>query len=302
MAIATFPKFAGTGMTSSLLDNEIVILGDDNLGTKGRHISVQNPRDGLLAMKYTIQNIPLRQSPQQHSSLVSRNTLTVVGGKFKSRGKFSKFTWTELSLKWENGTNFIASFIDACSVKVGVDMHIIFGRDVMKINTTEEIVYKLKPMTHSRVSHDCQLLSTSLVLVSGGLAQRGANPSRILPDELYNITATGEVVKVLDLEQSLRRTHHRLIVIKDRIWALGGKNSDNNVPSKIEEFDPTTNSWNDLKQELQSSNTTELIATPFPASSLDCIPKCHCGIPKNNKERISGGNEAGVNLFSSLYL
>merc|ERR1712020_165956 len=127
MAIATFPIFAGIGRTANMLDEELLILGSDDLGTKGRYISIQKPRDGLLGIKYTIQKLPLTQSPHQHSSLVSRNSLTVVGGKFKSRGKFSKFTWTELSLKWANGSKFSPSFIDACTVKLGVDVHIIFG-------------------------------------------------------------------------------------------------------------------------------------------------------------------------------
>ena len=63
MAIATFPKFAGIGRTASLLDEELLLLGDDYLGTKGRYISIQKPRDGLLAMKYTVQELPLTQSP-----------------------------------------------------------------------------------------------------------------------------------------------------------------------------------------------------------------------------------------------
>ena len=107
MAIATFPKFTGTGRTSSLLDEELLLLGDNGLLRKEQYISIQKPRDGLLAMKYTVQGLPLTQLPHQHSSLVSRNTLTVVGGKFKSRGQLSKFTWTELSLKWENASALV---------------------------------------------------------------------------------------------------------------------------------------------------------------------------------------------------
>merc|ERR1712052_64236 len=106
-------------------------------------------------MKYTIQDLPLTQSLHQHSGLVSRNTLTVLGGKFKSRGKLSKFTWTELSFKWENGTKYIPALIGACSVKVGADLHIIIGgnkrvdgkevstRHVVKIDTTKEIAHEL---------------------------------------------------------------------------------------------------------------------------------------------------------------
>ena len=284
------------------MNEELILLGNDYLGTKRRYISIQKPWEGLLSIKYTIEELPVRQQPHQHSSLVSRNSLTVVGGKFKSRGKFSKFTWTELSLKWENGSAFSPNFIGGCSVKLGVDVHVIFGGErtvkgqqlagsqVVKINTTEEIAYELNPMTHSRVSHDCQLLNSSIVLVSGGLAKKG---SEALPDELYNITSFGAVVKVLNKEQSLGRIQHALVRIEDRIWAVGGRDSSNNVPSKIEEFDPITSSWNEIKQELYSSNTSELVVTPFPVSSLDCVPKCNCGIA-NRKERIFGGSEAEV--------
>ena len=304
MAFPAFPKFAGIGRTSSSLDEKLLLLGNDYLGTTGRYISIQKPRDGLLAMKYTVEDLHLRQFPHQHSSLVSRNTLTVVGGKFKSRGKFSKFTWTELSLKWENGSKFIPAFTDACAVKVGVDVHIVFGgertiegepkcgREVMKINTTEEIVYELNPMTFGRVSHDCQLLTKCVVLVAGGLAQKGADPSEVLPDELYNITS-GKVIKVLDWENSLRRFQHALIKVEDRVWALGGKNSSNNAPSKIEEFDPITKAWTELSQEMQSTNTSELVVSQYPVSSLDCVPECHCG-KSDNKERIFGGSETKV--------
>ena len=180
-------------------------------------------------MKYTVQDLPLTQSPHQHSSLVSRNTLTVVGGKSKSRGQLSKFTWTELSLKWENGTKYIPDITDACSVKLGVDVHIVFGgertvvgqqisvRQVVKINSTNLIATELNPITHSRVSHDCQLLNKSVVLVSGGLAQKGADLSEVLQDELYNITAdpdqlhniynrSGQALRQ-DLAQQLRQQY-----------------------------------------------------------------------------------------------
>ena len=311
MTIATFPKFSGTGRTSSLLDEELFLLGDDYLGTRGRYFSIQKPRDGLLAMKYTVQELPLTQSPHQHSSLVSRNTLTVVGGKFKSRGMLSKFTWTELSLKWENETKYTLGVTDACSVKVGVDVHIVFGgekqvngqkisvRQVVKINTTDQIATELKPFTHGRVSHDCELLNNEVVLVSGGLAQREGDPSEFLPDELYNMTSQ-EVIKVLDLEHSLGRVQHSMIKIEDRVWALGGRDSSNTAPSKIAEFDPTSSSWNELAQELQSTNTTEVIVTPYPVASLDCVPECHCGIA-TRRERIFGGSEAEVRITPSLW-
>ena len=184
-------------------------------------------------MKYTVEELPLAHPPHQHSSLVSRNTLTVVGGKFKSRGKLSKFTWTELSLKWENGSAFTPDFVDACSVRLGVDVHIIFGgekkvngtkmggRQVVKINTTNQIATEFNPLTHGRVSHDCEVLYKSVVLVSGGLVQKGGDPSNVLSDELHNINGTGEVIKVLDLNQSLGRIQHA-IYLGTMLWEQEG--------------------------------------------------------------------------------
>ena len=299
MAVTSFPKFAGIGTTSSLLDEELILLGNDDLGTKGgRYVSIQKPRDGLLAMKYTIQNIPLVGSPHRHTSLVSKNTLAVVGGKFKSKGMLSKFTWTEFSLHWQNGSKFNPDFLASCAVKVGVDVHIIFGgegkinnqrvsgRQVVKINTTQQVAVQMKPMSRKRMSHACQLLNSSVVLLSGGLDQ-----DVIQSDELYNITSE-EVVKLLDPSQSLQRAQHALIRVEDRILGLGGIDSRNNAPSKIAEFDPTTNAWNELTQELHSTNTSEVFVTSFPHSSLDCVPECRCGIA--NKGRVFGGSEAEV--------
>ena len=134
-------------------------------------------------MKYTIENVPLQGSPHRHTSLVSQNSLAVLGGKFKSRGGLSKLTWTGLSLHWKNGTKFRADFSDSCAVKLAADVHILFGGEhlvnhqkkqraqVIKINTTEQVALEMNPMQYARKSHGCELLNDSLVLLSGGLDQ-----------------------------------------------------------------------------------------------------------------------------------
>ena len=43
VAITTFPKFAGLALTASLLDEQLLLLGNDYMGTKGRYISIQKP-------------------------------------------------------------------------------------------------------------------------------------------------------------------------------------------------------------------------------------------------------------------
>ena len=120
----------------------------------------------------------------------------------------------------------------------------------------------------------------------------------VLPDELYDITSQ-EVVKVLDSQYSLRRIQHAMTKIEDRIWALGGRDSNNNTPSTIVEFNQTTNSWNEIPQQLHSSNTSQVVVTEFPTSAIDCVPECSCGIA-NKKGRIFGGSEAEVRITTSF--
>ena len=145
----------------------------------------------------------------------------------------------------------------------------------------------MKPTRRNRAFHSCELLTSSVVLLSGGLDQ-----NEIQPDELYNITSQ-EVVKVLDWEDSLRRYNHALIRMGDKIFGIGGVDSNKSAPSKIAEFNAATNTWNDLSQELHSRDTTEVVVTPFPVSSLDCVPECQCGIG-NREGRIFGGYQTKV--------
>ena len=302
-ALAPFAKFAGTGRTSSMLDEELILLGDDDLGTKGQYISIQKPRDGLLAMTYTVHNHTIRHLPHQHSAMVSRNILNVVGGKFKSREKLSKFTWKELSLNWENGTKFSPDFISACTVKLGVDTHMILGGErnvdgrkigvtqVVKINQTDEIVYKMNPLKLPRVSHACELLSPSVILVSGGLTQQDS--TEILPDELYIFDEPQNDGRVI--EHSLKRTRHSLIKMGEEVWALGGRDSSGQATKRIAVFNPATDSWTDRPEKLQSTHTSEITVTPYPASSLDCVAQCQCG-ETNTKARIFNGGPVEVRI------
>ena len=303
MAITTFQKFAGTGRTLSLLDEELILLGDDDFGTKeGKYISIQKPRDGLLAMKYTIENVPLQGSPHRHTSLVSQNSLAVLGGKFKSRGGLSKLTWTGLSLHWKNGTKFRADFSDSCAVKLAADVHILFGGEhlvnhqkkqraqVIKINTTEQVALEMNPMQYARKSHGCELLNDSLVLLSGGLDQ-----SIIQPDELYNVSS-GKVATVLDLKQSLRRSHHSIVRMGTHVFAFGGRDSNNTTPSVIAEFITATQTWKNTTRQLFSANTSETTTTVFPIMSLDCATNCECGMSRIDG-RIANGNETKANSY-----
>lgn len=231
----------------------------------------------------------------------------MLGGRFKSRGKLSKLTWTELALKNKTDpseSSFIPDFFAACTVKVGPNVHLVFGgertgtnqqvsgRKVLRINTLKETVKELKPMSQSRVSHDCVLLDEDIVLVSGGLSQSGGNLSEVLQDELYNWRSG--VIEILDSQKSLGRVQHTLVRIGYRVLAMGGRDSDGATPAKLIEFNRNTKSWSPINEELSSSDTSELVVAPYPTASLDCVPNdCYCG-DVNSIGRIYGGTETRV--------
>ena len=85
----------------------------------------------------------------------------------------------------------------------------------------------------------------------------------------------------------------------DQVLGIGGVDSNKSAPSKIAEFNTATNTWNDLSQELYSSDTSKVVVTPFPVSSLDCVPECQCGLG-NREGRIFDGIETKVRSTARL--
>ena len=295
-----FPKYTGTGRTLSLLDEKIILLGNGDPGSSSNqedtYITVENPRDGLFGMKYSKNTVFFDGAPYQHMSLVSKNELFVLGGEFETNRKYTQSGfWIKTSFK-QDGSFFHPKFIASCAVKIDISMHIIFGgkssaKRVVKIDTTAEEAYEMKPMNLERMSHGCQLLTSSIVLLSGGLTSEGRIQEQ---DELYNIESE-EVVKVLDVADSLGRYNHATIKMGLEIFALGGRDSieNSNAPSNVKVFSIFTNSWFDFSRDLLSSETSDLVLTPYALSPLDCVRECTCGIGTKEK-RIFGGTEAKV--------
>ena len=153
---------------------------------------------------------------------------------------------------------------------------------------TEEIISAMKPMAYGRYSHGCQLSGRNVVLVTGGYANK---PHQALPDELYDLIS--QEVTVLEPEQSLGRAQHSLVRIGDQILAIGGRDSTGKSLPRIAEFNKATNTWTELDQRLHSTNTTELVVSPYPIASLDCVPECRCGMTRHHT-RLFGGSEAKV--------
>ena len=85
-----------------------------------------------------------------------------------------------------------------------------------------------------------------------------------------------------------------MVRMNQTIFAFGGLTEENSTTDEIKMFNEARQSWEEYDYKLKSKDTGELVAIPFPISSLDCVPRdCNCG-QANSRNRIFGGNEADV--------
>ena len=92
-----------------------------------------------------------------------------------------------------------------------------------------------------------------------------------------------------------------IMYMGEYIYALGGIMSDGSATSTIEFFNTTSLSWHRHNATLTFEDTTKLVVTPFPTSSIDCVTDCQCGIA-SAKQRIFNGTEAQVRFFYAILL
>ena len=305
--IVDFPSFGGQGRSIDLLDEQLVLLGDNQLGGKFRYKSIHQPRKGLLGMKYSEEVSPVGNSPLWHTSHSYGNQLLAIGGDFESKAKLSTTVWKGPNLHWKNGTRFSRFSSAACKVKLDKDMFLVIGgfervkeskvemNTVLRMNITEEIVEELPPLKEKRAYHACEVFK-QVVLIAGGTL--GGN---IVADEIYNLTTNYS--EVLNMSSSLRRQKHALQRIEETIFGLGGAHRNGSETSTIEWFDWADRKWKQHDQSLLSKNTTNLAIVPFPLSAVDCHAGCTCGIGGNpGKNRIVGGQDVQVTAYLSLVI
>lgn len=268
-------------------------------------MSIRKPREGLLAPTFSKEVSPIKGSPHQHTSYVNGNKLAVLGGGQNSKAVLDTDIWNKLNLRWKNNQSAFSGFTSsACKVKVTTDSYLLIGgvlnegdkgeSTVLRINLTEEIVEEMPPIERARSHQSCELLEDSeVVLISGGTERRPNITSEnfLLPDELYTISTGISVPSAT----SLNRYQHRLIRLKETIYAFGGFNSEGIPMTLVEKFNKTTTSWEDDDDHLLSNHTGEVAVTAFPLESIDCNEGCTCGVSRSNPAvRILNGKEAEV--------
>ena len=244
--IVDFPGFGGEGRSIDLLDEQLVLLGDNKIGRKFEYKSIHHPRKGLLGMKFTEEVSPIGNSPLWHTSHSYGNLLLAIGGEFQSKARLSNTVWNGLNLRWQNGSIFSKFAIGACKVKLTTDVFLVIGgmerveesevemNTVLRLNITEETVEELPPIRRHRAFHACEV-SEGRILISGG-TQDGVT----MADEVYSLTTNTSTL--LKMTSSLGRYQHQILCLEEIIFAFGGLYGNNSRAAFVEWFD-----WIDME-------------------------------------------------------
>ena len=280
--IVDFPDFGGEGHSVDLLDEQLVLLGDNQIGGKFEYKSIHQPRKGLLGMKYSIEGSPVGNSPLWHTSHSYGNQLLAIGGHFASKARLSSSLWKELNLRRQNGSQFSSFASGACEVKMAKDTFLLIGgleqvedskvelKTVLELNITSEMVKELPQIKLSRAFHACEVNGED-ILISGG-TQGGIT----VADEIYS--SNTKMSTILNMTSSLKRHRHALERIEDTIFAFGGLQSDDSDTVMVQWFDWIDKTWKPHDSSLLSEQTSYLSVTPFPLAAVDCHAGCKCGV------------------------
>ena len=108
------PDFKTTGHTIDLLDDQLLIIGDQTIGARWQYVSIRKPRAGLLAPTFSKEVSPIKGSPSQHVSFAAGNKLALVGGGQNSKAILDTDIWNKLNSRC--GSYFLEEFPQKCIV------------------------------------------------------------------------------------------------------------------------------------------------------------------------------------------
>ena len=312
------PRASFDGHTVNLLDNKLILgaLLYTTSQDSWSYLSLEDPRSGLLANKWTHTTTMTQEAPGFHTSFVHDKDLIYLGGRHNiqtklQNGRVESGEWNVFTLLWKNGTEFNDIKSSACQIKTNKNMFLVIGghsnrgsdaasSQVLLVDMNEQSVQELQGLKYARTYHSCASIDGNKILVSGGLPQGvyGQNAD-IVPTELYDVN-TGTSQDITDPLMT-PRFGHSLVQLEQYVYVIGGETSGGSSLSSIERFDVKTETWTKHPEALFSSSTAGLAVTTLPISAVGCDQGCQCGIASTKTERIIGGQEAEVpfSLFKS---
>ena len=159
---------------------------------------------------------------------------------------------------------------------------------IREVNTTENSVREVATLRYGRTKHACEFLQDGRILISGGYSNTEEPSASIVNDEIYDLLAG----TTKEISASIKRYNHRLLLLEDTVYALGGQEANRTEISSVKKFNMPTNSWLSHTEALKSQATVDLAVTAFPQSAVDCSDGCKCGVQR--LERIVNGDETKV--------
>ena len=128
------PKANFDGHTVNLLDNKLILgaLASSPSQDSWSYLSLEDPRGGLLANKWTHITTMTQESPRHHTSFVHGKDLVFLGGKDNIQtklrnGRVESGEWNVFTLLWKNGTEFRNFKSSSCQVKIETNMVLVIG-------------------------------------------------------------------------------------------------------------------------------------------------------------------------------
>lgn len=216
------------------------------------------------------------------SSIVTGGTLVLLGGKRDEWQTPTKSTYSltpNTSNLWSRGFDLAAATAMACSVKISPDSFLILGGLDYDNNAKASVLeYNIKTGSHKilpglaspKYDHDCVLVQNETfrgVLVTGGsCCQVGYECTVSSASELLDLSlGTWQEVGHLNFA----RAGHKMVVLEDKILAVGGHNGDFGMYN-VEQFDLATQTWRYTETEDLHYPRYDHDITTVPAEMFDC--------------------------------
>ena len=295
--IPNVPSYAATKHTVNVFNNKLLIAGYSLEKGTWSYISLEDPFSSMLSNSWNVNTTVGKVAPTSHTSYTYGHSLVLVGG---TSGQVLKLdiggNWNSFLVPWKNGTSFSSFNSHACGVRVSTTSFLVMGgvdpmsnsvqASVLMIDMEKEVVEELAGLSIGRAFHACELMDSTRVLVTGGRLTPEEHAGSIAPDEHYSLTT--QVSQVLNSSMIIPRYNHRLVLLEDKVFAIGGRMANKTQVPMVEKYDPGTSSWVSLGSELLSHSVGELALTTLAQSALDCDVGCSCGQPIPRQGRILG--------------
>ena len=312
--ITNIPPHFSTRQSVNVFGNHLVIAGYSVWDGTWNYISLEDPRSSLLSNQWTVSTSVQKHAPQSHVSFTYGRSLILVGGSQEAAMRLDTETiggnWDTFSLPWANGTNFTSFTSSGCGIKVSKHEFLMIGginiksnkvtSTIVKIDMKNKVVKELPGLRVSRAFHSCEVIFHDIdqrtILVTGGRTSASDDIGSIAPDEQYNVDR--EISSYSNKSMVVPRFNHRLVLLGDTIFALGGRMANQSETQLVERYDTKTASWEVLNDGLLSHSTGDLAVATIAKSSLDCSIGCSCGISREATSNGGAGCEAKVTDIS----